>query len=70
MSSTTTSGGATITPLRHLPGHFYFADLHTTDVDAAIEFYRAFLGWETSEIPGAPMRYVTASIEGRLLARP
>lgn len=52
----------------NLPGHFYYADLNTTDVDAAQAFYGSLLGWTFSEIPGAPNRYVPASVEDRAKA--
>ncbi|MCW2920632.1 MAG: putative antigen protein [Thermoleophilia bacterium] len=53
------------TQLPHLPGHFYFSDVHTTDVEGASAFYGELFGWQYQEIPGVPNRYVTASIDGR-----
>jgi predicted enzyme related to lactoylglutathione lyase len=53
------------TPLRHLPGHFYFTDVHTTDIDGAASFYGDLLGWEFQEVAGDPYRYVVATIDGR-----
>ncbi|MCW2926820.1 MAG: 27 kDa antigen [Thermoleophilia bacterium] len=61
----TSSASSTLTPLAHLPGHFYFTDLHTTDVDAACAFYAGMFGWQFDEIPGAPNRYVPARIDDR-----
>jgi predicted enzyme related to lactoylglutathione lyase len=61
-ATTTTTPG---TPLAHLHGHFYFADLHTTDVDAAAAFYGDLFGWEVTDIPGAPNRYAPATLHGR-----
>ncbi len=57
--------GAGHVDVPNLPGHFYYADLNTTDVDAAQAFYGAMLGWTFEEIPGAPNRYVPASVEDR-----
>ena len=56
---------ARFTQLATLPGHFHFADVHTTDVEAAKAFYADLFGWTYQEIPGAPNRYVMASIDDR-----
>lgn len=51
--------------LAHLPGHWYYADLHTTDIDAATAFYVGLFGWSTFDVEGGPHVYRTANIEGR-----
>ena len=35
----------------YAPGTFCWADLGTTDVDGAVAFYSALLGWEADEMP-------------------
>lgn len=65
MSRTDAAAPSSCTPVQVLPGHFYFTDLHTTDVDDAQRFYSDLLGWRFEEVPGAPNRYVTASVDGR-----
>ncbi|MBC7462539.1 MAG: VOC family protein [Thermoleophilia bacterium] len=54
--------------LTHLPGHWYYADLHTTDIDAATRFYVGLFGWSTADIHGGPHVYRTANVEGRAKA--
>lgn len=63
MSQTDTTPTFTLLPT--LPGHFHFADVHTTDVEASKSFYADLFGWSYQEIPGAPNRYVMADIDGR-----
>ena len=62
---TSTDTAPAFTQLPNLPGHFYFTDLNTTDVDAAAKFYAAMFGWNYTEIPDAPNRYLPADIDGR-----
>jgi predicted enzyme related to lactoylglutathione lyase len=59
------SSTKTRTPLTHLPGHFYWADLQTSDIDGAIAFYAKLFGWTTVEIPGGPAPYCVAQLGGR-----
>ena len=43
-----------------------WVDIEQADVDRALEFYRAVLGWTFHEAapPGAPFRYVIAQVDG------
>lgn len=40
------------------PQSFIWYELMTTDLDAAIDFYKAVIGWESEEFPGGDFRYV------------
>lgn len=39
-------------------GNFFWYDLMTSDVDAAVKFYGAVVGWNPEPFPGSPMGYV------------
>lgn len=49
---------------QYLPGHWYWADLQTTDLDAATAFYTAIFGWETMDAPGGHGVYRLCSRDG------
>ncbi|MCW2924524.1 MAG: 27 kDa antigen [Thermoleophilia bacterium] len=55
----------TTTPLTHLHGHFYFADLKSPDPEAVAPFYRQLFGWELDGVPGAPTPYLIARVDER-----
>lgn len=57
-----------IMPLAHLDAHFYFAELHCDDPAAAARFYGELYGWTVDDVPGAPIPYAVASIDGRAKA--
>ena len=48
----TSSHVPTRTPLVHLPGHFYFADLRTSSFELAEAFYRPLFGWNFLDVSG------------------
>lgn len=51
---------------QYTPGTFSWADLNTTDQDAAKTFYGALLGWELTDTPaGEGVVYSMAAIGGR-----
>jgi predicted enzyme related to lactoylglutathione lyase len=62
MTSTTEQA---VTPVEHLHGHFYFADLKTTDVQAACDFYGGLFGWRFTQVEGSRPPYMIATIDGR-----
>lgn len=45
-------------------GKFVWYELSTTDVAAAIRFYKDVVGWGTQDFEGAGMRYVTWTADG------
>jgi predicted enzyme related to lactoylglutathione lyase len=47
---------------------FIWYELLTGDREAALDFYRAVVGWETSEFGGAGMPYTILSAAGRAVA--
>ena len=47
--TTSAPAEARLTPLEHLHGHFYFADLHTGDIEGATAFYGELIGWQSTE---------------------
>ena len=53
-------------PRTYPPGTTSWIELSTPDVDAAVAFYRDLLGWEVADMlpPGAPGRYVVATLDG------
>jgi predicted enzyme related to lactoylglutathione lyase len=53
----------------HPPGAFSWADLSTTDPEAAKAFYTALFGWETDDqpVPGGAV-YTMLSLDGRSVA--
>lgn len=54
---------------QHAPGMFSWADLSTTDVDAAKRFYGALFGWEyDDQAAGENATYSMALVEGRTVA--
>lgn len=61
-------------PLEHYPGKFIWADLFTTNPDAARQFYTGLFGWtpETVDLPSRSgdqtQPYVILSIQGRPIA--
>jgi len=51
---------------QHKPGTFSWADLTTTDPDAAKQFYGGLFGWELEDMPAGPgMTYSMAKIDGK-----
>lgn len=48
-----------------MPNSFMWYELMTTDLDAAITFYSAVVGWTTSEANQPDMRYVICEAGGR-----
>src|SRR5689334_11167395 len=63
--SSSSQADTSVTPVTHLHGHWYFADLATTDLAGATAFYSRLLRWMTSDIPNAPSTYRLAMREGR-----
>jgi predicted enzyme related to lactoylglutathione lyase len=55
--------------LANEPGSFSWTELRTHDLDAAVEFYAAVLGWTTEayDTGGGP-RYLTAQVNGTAVA--
>jgi uncharacterized protein len=54
---------------QYTPGTFSWADLTTTDQDAAKAFYNALFGWETTDTPaGEGVVYSMAAIDGKWVA--
>lgn len=54
---------------QHAPGTFSWADLTTTDQDAARAFYRELFGWEAEDMPaGEGVVYSMMSKDGRHVA--
>jgi uncharacterized protein len=43
---------------------FVWYELVTSDIDAALEFYGAVLGWESQDFPGGGERYAIVSAKG------
>jgi predicted enzyme related to lactoylglutathione lyase len=54
-----------VTPVQHLHGHFYFADLKTTNVKVTCDFYGALFGWQFTQVEGSQPPYMIATIDGR-----
>jgi uncharacterized protein len=51
---------------RHPPGSFCWVELHTTDQNAAKNFYDALFGWEPQDMPmGADGIYTMFQLQGR-----
>src|SRR5947209_19374796 len=54
---------------RYSPGTFSWADLSTTDQNAAKAFYSGLFGWETEDNPvGEGAVYMMATLSGRYVA--
>jgi predicted enzyme related to lactoylglutathione lyase len=50
----------------YTPGTFCWADLATTDADAARDFYEALFGWEHEDVPvGEGSTYTILRVDGR-----
>lgn len=55
-------------PAEHLPGKFVWADLFTSDVEAARRFYGMAFGWEWRPISDPPQEYGVFFHDGRPVA--
>jgi predicted enzyme related to lactoylglutathione lyase len=54
---------------KYTPGTFSWADVSTTDQEAAKAFYTELFGWQTEDVPaGEGIVYTMASVEGRPVA--
>lgn len=49
---------------RHAPGTPSWVDLATTDVEGALDFYAAVLGWDYERDPTGEINYVMAVVDG------
>jgi predicted enzyme related to lactoylglutathione lyase len=66
--ATTTQAADETAITEYLPGHWYWADLQTSDLDGATEFYTGLFGWETSDSTGPHGVYRMAKLGGRSVA--
>jgi uncharacterized protein len=54
---------------KHIPGHWYWADLSTPDLETSKRFYADLFGWEYDDMPvGGDMFYSLATRGGQNLA--